>query len=137
MRRCLGVLLGVLAMLVSGQTTGAVDKDDPYLWLEEVRGEKPLDWVKAQNEATLAVLTAQPGFEEIYAKTLEVLDSEVRIPYVQFQGQYLYNFWKDKDHERGLWRRTTPAEYLKPSPQWEVLLDIDQLSRREGEQWAV
>jgi prolyl oligopeptidase len=136
MRRCLGVLLGVLAMLVSGQTTGAADKDDPYLWLEEVRGEKPLDWVKAQNEATLAVLTAQPGFEEIYAKTLEVLDSEVRIPYVQFQGQYLYNFWKDKDHERGLWRRTTPAEYLKPSPQWEVLLDIDQLSRQEGEQWV-
>ncbi len=136
MRQVQCVLLGVMVVLMSGQTTWAGEEADPYLWLEEVRGEKPLEWVKAHNEATLAVLKAQPGFEEVYAKTLEVLDSDVRIPYVQFHGKYLYNFWKDKNNERGLWRRTTLAEYRKSAPPWEVLLDIDQLSREEGQQWV-
>jgi prolyl oligopeptidase len=136
MRQCFKALLGAIMVLLPLQTTWATDEADPYLWLEEVRGEKPLDWVKARNEATLSVLKAQPGFEEVYAKTLEVLDSEVRIPYPDFQGKYLYNFWKDKNNERGLWRRTTLTEYRKPSPQWEVLLDIDKLSREEGQQWV-
>jgi prolyl oligopeptidase len=132
----LGSMLGATMLLLTLQTIRADQEVDPYLWLEEVRGERPLDWVKARNEATLAVLKAQPDFEEIYDRTLEVLDSEVRIPYPQFEGKYLYNFWKDKNNERGLWRRTTLSEYLKPSPQWEVLLDIDKLCREEDEQWV-
>ncbi len=28
--------------------------DDPYLWLEEIDGERALAWVEAQNSATLA-----------------------------------------------------------------------------------
>jgi prolyl oligopeptidase len=136
MRQCFKALLGAIMVLLPLHTTGAGQESDPYLWLEEVRGEKPLDWVKTHNEATLSVLKAQPGFDEVYAKTLEVLDSDVRIPYPQFEGKYLYNFWKDKNNERGLWRRTTLAEYRKPSPKWDVLLDIDKLSGQEGEQWV-
>jgi len=136
MKRHLSILLGTIMFVLPLQATQTADEVDPYLWLEEVKGERALDWVKARNEATLAVLQAQPGFEEVYARTLEVLDSDVRIPYPQFQGKHLYNFWKDKNNERGLWRRTTLAEYLKPAPQWEVLLDIDKLCREEGEQWV-
>ena len=29
--------------------------DDPYLWLEEIEGARALDWVEAQNAATLNV----------------------------------------------------------------------------------
>ena len=136
MRQYLKALLGAIMLVLPLTATRAGDEVDPYLWLEEVRGEKPLEWVKTHNEATLSVLKTQPRFEEIYARTLEVLDSDVRIPYPQFEGKYLYNFWKDKNNERGLWRRTTLAEYRKPAPQWEVLLDIDKLSREEGEQWV-
>jgi prolyl oligopeptidase len=130
------VLLGAIMIVSPMGTTPAGQEADPYLWLEEIRGAKPLEWAKAHSEATLSALKTQPGFEETYAKTLAVLDSEVRIPYPQFEGRYLYNFWKDKDNERGLWRRTTLAEYRKPDPKWEVLLDIDKLSREEGEQWV-
>jgi prolyl oligopeptidase len=136
MRWVLKALLGAIMLLLPLHTARAGDEVDPYLWLEDVKGEKPLEWVKAKSEATLSILKAQPMFEEVYAKTLEVLDSDVRIPYPQFRGKYLYNFWKDKNNERGLWRRTTPAEYVKPSPQWEVLLDIDKLCRDEGQQWV-
>jgi hypothetical protein len=34
--------------------TLAAPDDDPYLWLEEVDGERALAWVEAQNRASLA-----------------------------------------------------------------------------------
>jgi hypothetical protein len=89
MKQHLKVLLGAIMTVLPMSTTQAGREVDPYLWLEEVRGEKPLEWVKARNEATLSVLKAQPGFEETYARTLEVLNSDVRIPYPQFEGKYL------------------------------------------------
>jgi prolyl oligopeptidase len=115
------------------QTPGDVDN---YLWLEEVEGEKALAWVKQQNKATLAVLKAQPLFEPTYRKALEILNSDERIAYPSLHGKFVYNFWQDAQNERGLWRRTTLAEYLKHEPRWEILLDIDKLCRDEGEQWV-
>ena len=134
-----GRIVGLLsAIILLSQVTMAWSEEqvDPYLWLEEVRGEKALEWVKARNDATLAVLKAQPRFQETYDKALEILNSNVRIPYPQIRGEYLYNFWQDEKNERGLWRRTTLKQYRQPSPKWEVLLDIDQLCRDEGEQWV-
>ena len=40
-----------------------------------------------------------------------------------------YNFWQDEVHVRGIWRRTTLAEYRKDSPSWETVLDLDVLSK--------
>jgi prolyl oligopeptidase len=31
---------------------------DPYLWLEEVTGDKPLAWVREQNDQSTRELTA-------------------------------------------------------------------------------
>lgn len=132
-------IIGVLsAIVLFSQVNMARSEEqaDPYLWLEEVRGERALEWVKARNEATLEVLKAQPGFPETYDKALEILNSNVRIPYPQIRGEYVYNFWQDEKNERGLWRRTTLEQYRRSSPQWEVLLDVDQLCRDEGEQWV-
>jgi prolyl oligopeptidase len=125
-----------LILLQSINEVRAQEDTDPYLWLEEIEGEKALSWVKGRNEDSLAVLKAQPLFEEAYEKTLEILNSDERIAYPYIRGKYIYNFWKDEKYERGIWRRTTLAEYLKPSPQWEILLDIDKLCEEEGEKWV-
>ena len=136
MKGTISVLLSVLSALLWVQRASCQEDADAYLWLEDIEGEKALSWVKEKNEATLAVLKAQPLFEPTYQKALEILNSDKRIAYPSFQGDYIYNFWQDEKNERGLWRRTTPAEYLKGSPQWEVLLDIDKLSREEGTPWV-
>jgi prolyl oligopeptidase len=52
------------------------------------------------------------------------------------RGGLLYNFWRDAAHPRGLWRRTTLDGYRTDAPQWEVLLDLDALALREGEDWV-
>ncbi|MEE6175578.1 prolyl oligopeptidase family serine peptidase [Mycobacterium sp. 050134] len=109
--------------------------DDPYLWLEEVTGDEPLDWVRARNEPTLAEFGG-PEFERMRAEALEVLNTDARIPYVTRRGEYLYNFWRDAENPRGLWRRTTLDSYRTDSPDWDVLIDVDELGRADGEKWV-
>ena len=106
--------------------------DDKYAWLEDVEGQKPLEWVKAQNAKSEAEIAATPEFKQLEGKILTMLDSDAKIPGVEKIGDYYYNFWKDKNHERGLWRRTTLEEYRKPQPQWETVIDLDALNAAEG-----
>ena len=109
--------------------------DDPYLWLEEVSGSEALDWVRARNEPTLAEL-CDAQFERMRIEALEVLDTDARIPYVRRRGEYLYDFWRDATNPRGLWRRTTLDSYRTDSPEWEVLIDVDELGRGDGQKWV-
>jgi prolyl oligopeptidase len=118
-------------------TPGATaNVDDPYLWLEDIHGARAMDWVNAQNAITEKQYAASPDFTRTRDRILEVLDSDERIPYVERRGDYLYNFWQDKAHPRGLWRRTTLEEYRKTEPKWDVLLDIDALNKAEGKRWV-
>lgn len=111
------------------------EASDEFLWLEDIHGEKPLAWIAAQNERTSQMLDT-PDFTRTADRILEVLDSTDRIPMVSSRGGYLYNFWKDAEHPRGLWRRTTPEGYKTDAPDWEILLDIDQLCRDEDAEWV-
>ncbi|WP_406817245.1 prolyl oligopeptidase family protein [Mycobacterium sp. M23085] len=111
------------------------DNHDPYLWLEDVTGDEALDWVRARNEPTLARFR-DDNFERMRAEALEVLDTDARIPYVVRRGEYLYNFWRDAANPRGLWRRTTLDSYRTDSPDWDVLIDVDELGRADGEKWV-
>ena len=109
---------------------------DPYLWLEKTRGERAMDWVKQHNAVTEKAFAEDAAFRHSRDQILEVLDSEARIPWPSQMGHYIYNFWKDADHPRGIWRRTTLAEYRKASPDWETVLDVDALGTAEGRKWV-
>ena len=109
---------------------------DPYAWLEDVTGEKSLDWVRQHNAKAEAELGGSAQFKQLESDIRAILDSDAKIPGVEKIGEYYYNFWKDKQHERGLWRRTTLAEYRKGKPQWETVIDLDALNKAEGENWV-
>ncbi len=110
--------------------------EDPYLWLEEVQGERALAWVRERHAQARAQLAAQPAYAALRDELRGVLDTTARIPAVSRHGDWLYNFWRDAQHPRGLWRRTTLAEYRQPQPAWETVLDLDALARAEGENWV-
>ena len=110
--------------------------DDPWLWLEEVQSAQALDWVRARNAESRARLEAWPAFAELRQRIREVLDAHDRIPGVTRRGEHLYNFWQDATQPRGLWRRTTLAQFRQPQPEWDTLLDLDALGREEGENWV-
>ncbi|WP_187770810.1 prolyl oligopeptidase family serine peptidase [Cognatilysobacter lacus] len=127
------------AVLATSGAAGAQEaamQNDPYLWLEDVTGERPLAWVREHNGTTEAELATTPQFKALEADIRAILDSDAKIPAVEKIGAYYYNFWKDAQHERGVWRRTTLDEYRKPHPQWETVLDIDALGRAEDVKWV-
>ncbi|MEU5842378.1 prolyl oligopeptidase family serine peptidase [Rhodococcus sp. NPDC047139] len=112
------------------------DTTDPHLWLEDVTGEEQLDWVRAHNDRTVEAYTRADSFTDLESRIREVFDTDARIPYARRRGEYLYNYWRDAEHVRGLWRRTTMEQYLREEPEWDVLVDLDVLAEQEGENWV-
>jgi prolyl oligopeptidase len=110
-------------------------EEDPYLWLEDVTGEKALAWVRAQNEKSMKEL-ATPEQEALRQRLLAIYDSKEKIPSVTKQGKYLYNFWRDQNNVRGIWRRTTFAQYRRKDTKWETVLDVDALAKADSENWV-
>jgi prolyl oligopeptidase len=110
--------------------------DDPYIWLEEVDGEEALAWVAEQNAASLPGLEGDPRFVELEAEALALMEASDRIPYGSYFGGYVHNFWRDENHVRGIWRRTTLDSYATDDPGWETILDIDALADAESENWV-
>jgi prolyl oligopeptidase len=132
-----GLLLGVL-LVAAGCSQPAeqpAEGEDPHLWLEEIEGEKQLDWAREQNARTLAELQADPRYQPMYEEALAILTSQERIPTAEIHGDHAYNFWQDDVHVRGLWRRATLASYRGGSPEWETLIDLDALAKIENENW--
>jgi prolyl oligopeptidase len=136
MRTTILTVLAASLILALAWAGGDEMDQDPYLWLEDVTGETALDWVRARNAVSMAALEATPGFEDLRADLLAILDSDARIPFVGKVGAYYYNYWRDKNNPRGLWRRTSLAEYRQADPTWEIVLDLDKLAKDENENWV-
>ena len=110
--------------------------NDPYAWLEDVHGAKPLAWVAEQNKKSLGALKADPRYQKNYDNILQVLDASDRIPYGSLDHGFVYNFWQDAKNPKGLWRRTSAGDYQAKAPHWELLLDVDALAKAEKENWV-
>ncbi|MDI2033231.1 prolyl oligopeptidase family serine peptidase [Paenarthrobacter nitroguajacolicus] len=113
----------------------APEPTDENAWLEDIHGEEQLAWVREQNARTEELLE-DADYAVVESGILEVLDSTDRIAMVNKRGDFYYNFWKDQEHPKGLWRRTTWESYLTEDPEWDVLLDIDALAAAEGVEWV-
>jgi prolyl oligopeptidase len=138
-----GLLLGALAV---GWTARAADTNemnpmqsetnDPFLWLENIYGVKAMEWVQAQNAKATTVLQADPDYQKDYEAILKVMDATDRIPFGELDHNHVFNFWQDAEHSKGIWRRTTIADYANAQPPWETLLDIDRLAADEKANWV-
>ena len=111
--------------------------EDPYLWLEEVESDRAIRWVRARNRATVRKWAQRSSFKKLRERLLAVFDSQDRIPTISKMGEHYYNFWRDTDQPRGIWRRTTLDEYRLPSPNWQTVLDLDAVARKEKENWVL
>lgn len=129
------LVVAVAGLMFAVPSPARQDKD-PFMWLEDVTGDKALGWVKERNAESTAELTKEPGFQELNDRILKILDSRDKIPFVSKSGEFYYNFWRDAKNKKGLWRRTTLEEYRKAEPKWETVLDLDELAEKEKENWV-
>ena len=113
------------------------DAEDPYIWLEEIQGERALAKVDQWNADTEAVLTAQAEYPLAKAWARQILDDTRQIAMPDaIMGDQVTNLWRDADNPRGLWRTATLESYLAGAPEWRTLIDVDQLGEDEGQSWV-
>jgi prolyl oligopeptidase len=110
--------------------------EDPYLWLEEVEGERALTWVREQNARSLAVLEGDARFAQLHADALALANSQDRLPLGGIQEGYYYNFWQDAEHVRGIYRRARVADFASGNPRWETVFDMDAVAAAENANWV-
>jgi prolyl oligopeptidase len=127
-------ILFTLILLTTCTTIQA--QDDPYIWLEEVDSPRSLEFVESQNKITVDKLSKEKEYEAIYEKCLDIYNSTDKIEYPSVRGEFVYNFWTDEEHVRGIWRRSPKANYLDGTPAWETLLDLDEMSEADDVKWV-
>ena len=128
--------LAAVAMLVFGLSRVAVAADDPYLWLEDVHGDRATAWVRQQDDRSLGELKKDPHYQRYFDEALAIGQAQDRIPEPNQLAGAITNFWQDAQHVRGIWRRADPASYRTPAPKWATLLDVDALAAAEHANWV-
>ena len=133
-RLAMATALAFAAAPLAAQET---DADDPYIWLEDIQGDRALEQVREWNADTEAVLAAAPEYPVARAWSKQILDDDRQIAMPDaIQGDYVTNLWRDADNPRGLWRIASLDSYKAGTPEWRVLIDVDQLGRDEGKSWV-
>ena len=129
--------LAALALSCSVIAIAAPGDDDPYLWLEDIEGAQALEWVKAENAETDALIRARPGFEADRQRARTILDDDRQIATPgEVMGDTITNFWRDAANPRGLWRQSPLDAYLAGKPIWTTLIDVDALGKAEKQSWV-
>lgn len=106
------------------------------LYLEEVYGKKALAWVEKHNQASLPKIDSDPRYTNIKDETLKIMNDPHKLLNISFIGDWAYNFWQDEKNIRGIWRRTSIKNHLNGKPEWDILLDIDELAKKENKNWT-
>ena len=131
----------------------AKEEEDPYLFLEEVESEESLTFATTANERCLSAL-GDPTLGPSYSRILNVFESKDRLAYATVYGydkddleqKVVYNFWKDAQNPKGIWRKTTLEDYKQQTsssssteprqPNWKTVLDVDALAEQDGISWV-
>lgn len=137
MRIILAALLVTAAIPTVALAGAAAVDDDPYIWLEDVSSPRAMAWVEAHNKTSTELLEADPHYRTFYDQALAIAGAKDRIPQPSFLHGEIYNFWQDPDHLRGIWRKTSLADYQTADPHWTTVLDIDALGKAEGKSWVL
>lgn len=130
-------LVAALCFAATPLTAQDKDADDPYIWLEEIKGEKAIAQVEKWNAQTEALLTAAPEYPVARAWAKQILDDDRQIAMPDaIYGDRVVNLWRDTSNPRGLWRAARLESYRAGAPQWITLIDVDALGKAEGESWV-
>ena len=108
---------------------------DTHQWLESLDDPAVDSWVAAQNKRTQAVLDADQRYAPLRQEILSHLRDTRQIPFFSEHAGWLYNFHQDEHHPRGIYRRTTLADYQAASQQWHTVLDVDAIAAASGKDW--
>ncbi|MEO1308672.1 MAG: hypothetical protein AAFV38_12305, partial [Pseudomonadota bacterium] len=74
-------------------------------------------------------------FHEDMATALEILRDDSFLAGLRRRGPWIYNYLRNADHPKGLWRRLPETAKLSPDADWEPVFDLDAFCEETGEDW--
>jgi len=120
----------------SSTATTSSSTTDKYVWLEDVSGDRSMDWVKAENARTVKVLESDPRYAAYQADALKIAEDPRRLPQPDLRGDEVLNFWQDASHVRGILRKTSVEDYRNAEPKWQTVIDYDALGAKDNVKWV-
>jgi prolyl oligopeptidase len=123
-------------LIISFTQLLAEQSNDENSWLENIDSEKSLNWVKKANLKTDGSLAESPLYESLYQDALTVLNNKHKLPRITQRGEWIYNYWKDSAHPRGVYRRAKIDSFNSGKPSWQTVLDIDKMSKDDSIKWV-
>jgi prolyl oligopeptidase len=95
-----------------------------------------MQWVNAENARSMKVFESDPHWQPFVEEAVKLAGNPERLPVPILRGTEAYNSWRDKDHPRGVLRKTTVADYVSPNPHWQTVIDFDALGAQEHVNWV-
>lgn len=109
---------------------------DRYMYLEEVEGEKALQFAKDHNKLSMDHFKKTDTFKDAFDHALNILNDKDKIIYAKIENDVAYSFWRDEKNTRGIWQRMPANDYLAGGKNWEAVIDFDALAKEENENWV-
>ena len=104
--------------------------------VQKTEDQEITSWIENQNKKSFNAFKSHPRFEELKSYYLNLVQAKDKILYASLTDDgFVYNFWIDKKYQRGLLRRTDLKNYISGNFQWEEVLDLDALAKKEKENW--
>lgn len=112
---------------------------DPFIHLEELTDDT-FTWAQERSNESLATFAGK-RFERHLKEADSIMSAKDKLVVGTRRGNYVYDFYADGAHPRGLWRRTPKEDYdaykdESTAPTWEILLDIGKLGAEEKQPWV-
>jgi prolyl oligopeptidase len=108
---------------------------DHLKYLEDVTGEKALQFAKENNNISDQRLKSDPRYQTTYDEIFKIVSAKDKLPNFYIMNGEIYNLWQDDVHVNGIFRKTSINSFNSGLPHWETVLDIDQLASAEGKNW--
>jgi prolyl oligopeptidase len=105
-------------------------------YLEEVTGDKALQFAKENNKISEERLKTDPRFQPTYNDIFKILSAKDKLPNFYIMHGEIFNLWQDDVHVNGIFRKSTISSFNSGHPEWQTVLDIDELSTKEGKNWV-
>ncbi|MGZ3692523.1 MAG: hypothetical protein ACXVAX_13525, partial [Pseudobdellovibrio sp.] len=105
-------------------------------YLENVTGPEALKFAEDHNKISNGRLKSDPRYSKTFDDIYQILSAKDKLPGFYLMNNEIYSFWQDDVHAKGLLRKTSVHSLNTGHPEWEVILDVDQLAQNENKNWV-
>ena len=74
-------------------------------------------------------------FDADVAQITTILEDPDNLGGVVRRGNWIYNWHRDADHPRGLWRRIADGSKIAPDANWQTVFDLDAFCAKDDDDW--